>query len=112
MGRVDLDRVRQFEQLSVDRLVKPSSQLRSNPASQQVQPGSAAQQQRLSGENRSDFPLLFHHEGDGLRRMAGSVEDSQLELPQVERVVVLQADRGIKQSSGCAGAYLASGLGC
>ena len=42
--------------------------------------------------------------------MAGGVEDTDLELSQVELIILLKADRWEQESPRCAGAHLAAGL--
>ena len=76
MGGVYLDGVRQLEQLPVNRLIKPTGQVGSNPATQQVNPRGSTQHQGSPGEYRSGFPLLLHHEGDVLWSVTGGVKDA------------------------------------
>ena len=94
----------------MDGVVQPPGQEGGDLGAQQIDPGRAAQHQGSAGEDGGGFALDFHHEGDALRGVSGSVDDPDQELAHVEFVVLLKADRGKEEASGGAGAHLAAGL--
>ena len=90
--------------------MKPTGQEWGYPGPQQVHPGSTAGHQRSSGEYGGRRPLFLQQECDVLRGVSRTVNDPELEFPQVYLIIFFEPQRWEQQSPRRAGSNLATGF--